>query len=156
VDILVANAGAQKDAGIADMTLDDWREVIELNLTGQFLCCREAVRRFRAQDRTGRPFRSAGAIISMSSVHERIPWVGHINYAAAKGGVRMLVQTLAQEVAGDRIRVNAVAPGTIRRPINKKAWEYRCGAEEAARARPIWPDRRARGRRGGSLLACLG
>jgi glucose 1-dehydrogenase len=48
VDILVANAGAQKDAGIVDMTLDDWREVIELDLTGQFLCCREAVRRFRA------------------------------------------------------------------------------------------------------------
>jgi glucose 1-dehydrogenase len=123
VDILVANARAQKDAGIADMTLDEWREVIELDLTGQFLCCREAVRRFRAQDRAGRPFRSAGAIISMSSVHERIPWAGHINYAAAKGGVRMLVQTLAQEVAVDRIRVNAVAPGAIRTPINKKAWD---------------------------------
>jgi NAD(P)-dependent dehydrogenase (short-subunit alcohol dehydrogenase family) len=59
VDILVANAGARKDAGIADMTLDDWREVIELDLTGQFLCCREAVWRFRAQDSADRPFRSA-------------------------------------------------------------------------------------------------
>ena len=123
VDILVANAGAQKDAGIADMTLDDWREVIDLDLTGQFLCCREAVRRFRVQDRAARPFRAAGSIVSMSSVHERIPWAGHINYAAAKGGVRMLVQTLAQEVAADRIRVNAVAPGAIRTPINKRAWD---------------------------------
>jgi glucose 1-dehydrogenase len=123
VDILVANAGAQKDAGIADMTLDDWRQVIELDLTGQFLCCREAVRPFRVQDSAGRPFRAAGTILSMSSVHERIAWAGHINYAAAKGGARMLVQTLAQEVAGDRIRVNAVAPGAIRSPINKESWD---------------------------------
>ena len=105
------------------MTLDDWREVIDLDLTGQFLCCREAVRRFRVQDRAARPFRAAGSIVSMSSVHERIPWAGHINYAAAKGGVRMLVQTLAQEVAAERIRVNAVAPGAIRTPINKRAWD---------------------------------
>jgi glucose 1-dehydrogenase len=124
VDILVANPAAQKDAGIADMTLDDWREVIELDLTGQFLCCREAVRRFRTQ-KTGPAGRSraASAIISMGSVHARIPWAGHINYAAAKGGVRMLVQTLAREVGADRIRVNAVAPGAIRTPINKKAWD---------------------------------
>jgi glucose 1-dehydrogenase len=105
------------------MTLDDWREVIELDLTDQFLCCRETVRRFRAQGSAGRPFRSAGSIISMSSVYERIPGAGHINYSAAKGGVRMLAQTLAQEVAADRIRVNAVAPGAVRTPINKKAWD---------------------------------
>ena len=123
IDIVVANAGAQKDAAVADMTLDQWREVIDLDLTGQFLCCREAVRRFRTQDKAGRPFRAAGTIVSMSSVHDRIPWAGHINYASAKGGVRMLVQTLAQEVAADRIRVNAIAPGAIRTPINKKAWD---------------------------------
>lgn len=122
VDILVANAGAQKDAPVAEMTLEQWRAVIDLDLTGQFLCCREAIRRFRQQGESGRPFRAAGAIVSMSSVHDTIPWAGHVNYAASKGGVGMMVRTLAQEVAPDRIRVNAVAPGAIRTPINEDVW----------------------------------
>jgi len=123
IDVLVANSGLQKDAPVAEMTLEDWKAVLDVDLTGQFLCCREAVRRFRNQGRSGCPSRSAGAIVSMSSVHDRIPWAGHINYAASKGGVRMMVETLAQEVASDGIRVNAVAPGAIRTPINKAAWE---------------------------------
>lgn len=122
IDVLVANSGIQKDAAIADMTLEDWQTVMSVDLTGQFLCSREAIRRFRAQDAGGRPGRAAGAIVSMSSVHEVIPWAGHVNYAAAKGGIRMLVRTLAQEVAADRIRVNAIAPGAIRTPINEDAW----------------------------------
>jgi glucose 1-dehydrogenase len=123
IDVLVANSGLQKDAPVADMTLDDWNAVLDVDLTGQFLCCREAIRRFRTQGKGGRPSRSAGVIVSMSSVHDRIPWAGHVNYAASKGGVRMMVQTLAQEVASDGIRVNAVAPGAIRTPINKAAWD---------------------------------
>jgi glucose 1-dehydrogenase len=136
VDIVIANAGLQKDAPFADMTLDDWRTVMNVDLTGQFLCCREAVRRFRLQDPAGRPARAAGSIISMSSVHERIPWAGHVNYAAAKGGIRMLVQSLAQEVAEDGIRVNGIAPGAIRTPINKEAWETPEALEKLLRLVP--------------------
>lgn len=122
VDVVVANSGAQKDAPVGEMSLEDWRAVIDLDLTGQFLCCREAVRRFRLQEQAGRPFRAAGCIVSMSSVHDRIPWATHVNYAAAKGGARMMMQTLAQEVAPEGIRVNAIAPGAIRTAINKDAW----------------------------------
>jgi glucose 1-dehydrogenase len=122
VDILVANSGIQQDAKIADMTLDQWRAVIDLNLTGQFLCARAAIRRFRAQGNRGLG-RAIGKILCMSSVHDRIPWAGHVNYAASKGGVDMLMRTLAQEVAGDKIRVNAIAPGAIRTPINAAATE---------------------------------
>ena len=123
IDVLVANSGVQKDAAFAEMTLEDWRTVMDVDLAGQFLCCREAIRRFRTQSEVGRPARAAGTIVSMSSVHERIPWAGHVNYCAAKGGARMLVQSLAQEVASDRIRVNAIAPGAIKTPINKAAWD---------------------------------
>lgn len=135
VDVLVANSGVQQDALVADMSLDDWRRVIDLNLTGQFLCMREAVRRFRAQ--TGpHPARSTGTIVAMSSVHEVIPWAGHSNYAAAKGGVRMLVRSLAQELAPERIRVNAIAPGAIRTPINRQAWDSDAALEKLLRLIP--------------------
>ncbi len=123
LDALVANSGLQKDAPIAKMTLADWHAVMDVDLTGQFLCCREAIAIFRAQGEAARPARARGSIVCMSSVHEIIPWAGHVNYAAAKGGVRMLMQSLAQEVAPDGIRVNAVAPGAIRTPINREAWD---------------------------------
>lgn len=121
LDILVANAGVQHDAMIGEMTLEQWRGALDVDLTGAFLCAQAAVQAFRAQPASGR--RCKGAILFVSSVHQRIPWAGHVNYAAAKGGVKLLMESLAQEVAPERIRVNAVAPGAIRTEINRPAWE---------------------------------
>lgn len=121
VDILVANSGVQRDAPIGEMTLDQWNAVINTNLTGQFLCARAAVQQFRKQGRVPEAGRALGKIIHMSSVHQVIPWAGHANYAASKGGVDLFMRTLAQEVAGERIRVNAIAPGAIATAINEDA-----------------------------------
>jgi len=122
VDIMVNNAGLQKDARFEDMTLADWQFVLDVNLTGQFLCSREAVREFKRRGIRREVSCAAGKIICMSSVHDIIPWAGHVNYAASKGGVAMMMKSLAQEVAPYRIRVNSVSPGAIRTPINLSAW----------------------------------
>jgi glucose 1-dehydrogenase len=123
IDILVNNAGLQKDAAFADMTLDQWNFVLGVNLTGQFLCAREAVREFLRRGVRPEVSCAAGKIICMSSVHEVIPWAGHANYAASKGGIMLLMKSLAQEVAPHRIRVNSIGPGAIKTPINKSAWD---------------------------------
>ncbi|MET9901230.1 SDR family oxidoreductase [Streptomyces sp. NPDC006446] len=123
IDILVANAGLQRDASVTEMTLAQWHKVIDVNLTGQFLCAREATKEFLRRGVVPEVSRSAGKIVCMSSVHQIIPWSGHLNYAASKGGVLMLMQTLAQELGPHGIRVNAVAPGAIKTPINRSAWE---------------------------------
>jgi glucose 1-dehydrogenase len=139
VDILVNNAGLQRDAPIADMSLTEWNLVLSVNLTGQFLCAREAVREFRRRGIRADVSVSAGKIICMSSVHEVIPWAGHANYAASKGGVSLLMKTLAQELAPHRIRVNSIAPGAVRTPINRAAWER---PEALERLLPLIPYRR--------------
>lgn len=123
IDILVNNAGIQSDAAFDDMTLEQWNKVLGINLTGQFLCAREAIREFKRRGVVREISCAAGKIISMSSVHEVIPWAGHVNYAASKGGVMLMNKSLAQEVAPYRIRVNSVCPGAIRTPINRDAWE---------------------------------
>ncbi|MGW2692870.1 SDR family oxidoreductase [Streptomyces sp. NPDC001296] len=123
VDILVANAGLQRDARLTDMTLAQWQKVLDVNLTGQFLCAREVTKEFLRRGVVPEVSSSAGKIICMSSVHQVIPWAGHVNYAASKGGVQMLMETMAQELAPQRIRVNGVAPGAIRTPINRSAWD---------------------------------
>jgi len=122
IDILVSNAGLQKDARLEEMTLFQWNTVIGVNLTGQFLCARAAVREFKRRGVVKEVSVAAGKIICMSSVHETIPWAGHVNYAASKGGVMLMMKSIAQEVAPFRIRVNSICPGAIRTPINTDAW----------------------------------
>ena len=121
--IVVSNAGLQRDAPFDQMTLEQWNTVIGVNLTGQFLCAREAARIFKSRGVVEDVSLAAGKIVCMSSVHQEIPWAGHANYAASKGGVMLLMKSIAQELAPYRIRVNSIAPGAIRTPINTAAWE---------------------------------
>jgi glucose 1-dehydrogenase len=139
IDILVANAGLQRDAAFREMTLEQWNTVIGINLTGQFLCAREALREFLRRGVVEGVSCAAGKIICMSSVHQEIPWAGHANYATSKGGIMMMMRSLAQEVAPHRIRVNSIAPGAIRTPINTAAWET---PEAYARLMELVPYRR--------------
>ena len=120
--ISVSNAGLQRDATLDKMTLEQWNTVIGVNLTGQFLCNRAAAREFRRRGVDKAVSVAAGKIICMSSVHQQIPWAGHVNYASSKGGIMMMMQSMAQELAPDMIRVNSIAPGAIRTPINTEAW----------------------------------
>jgi glucose 1-dehydrogenase len=127
LDILVSNAGLQKDSAFLDMTLEQWQKVIDVNLTGQFLCCREAARIFVSQEKAkasevSHSELSIGKIVLMSSVHDIIPWAGHVNYAASKGGIMMFMKSISQELAHHKIRVNSVSPGAIKTTINKEVW----------------------------------
>ena len=123
VDILVSNAGLQRDAPFHEMTVAQWDQVMNVNLRGAFLCSREAVREFLRRGVRPGVSVAAGKIIFISSVHDVIPWAGHVNYAASKGGLTLLMKSLAQEVAERRIRVNSISPGAIRTPINTAAWQ---------------------------------
>jgi glucose 1-dehydrogenase len=123
IDILVNNAGIQRDVPFVDTALDDWQLVIDVNLTGQFLCAREAAREFLRRGMQPQLSCALGKIICMSSVHDVIPWAGHVNYATSKGGLSMFMKSVAQELAHMKIRVNAISPGAIRTPINRAAWE---------------------------------
>lgn len=123
VDILVNNAGLQRDAKFTEMTLEQWNFVLGVNLTGQFLCAREAIKEFLRRGPDEKRSKATGKIICMSSVHEVIPWAGHANYAASKGGIMMMMKTIAQEFAPRKIRINSIAPGAIATPINHDAWD---------------------------------
>jgi glucose 1-dehydrogenase len=123
IDILVNNAGLQEDAPFEELTLAQWNKVISVNLTGQFLCAREAVREFKRRGVRSEVSCATGKVICISSVHQVIPWAGHVNYAASKGGVMLMMKSIAQEVAPYRIRVNSICPGAIRTPINMQAWD---------------------------------
>ncbi|MEQ5789244.1 glucose 1-dehydrogenase [Erythrobacter sp. NFXS35] len=135
IDILVANAGIQIDAPALELEAKDWRKVLDVNLTGQFLVAKAAARQFVEQG-VNENRRSAGVIVCMSSVHDVVPWAGHVNYAAAKGGVDMLMKTLAQELGRHRIRVVGIAPGAIKTDINREAWS---DEERASQLRELIP-----------------
>lgn len=123
--ILVNNAGVQHDAPFEQMSIKQWNRALDANLTGQFLCAQQAVRLFELRAGAG-PKGDSGAlgkIICMSSVHQSIPWAGQANHAAAKAGVRLLMETLAQELGPRKIRVNAVAPGAICTANGSSVWE---------------------------------
>jgi glucose 1-dehydrogenase len=122
IDILVNNAGLQRDSKFVDMTIEQWNTVIGINLTGQFLCSREAAKEFIKRGVVERRSKAAGKIICMSSVHEVIPWGGHVNYATSKGGVMMMMKSMAQELAPHKIRVMSIGPGAIQTHINQSAW----------------------------------
>ena len=136
VDILVNNAGLQQDAPFHELTLAQWNKVLAVNLTGQFLCAREAVREFMRRGVRPEVSCSAGKILCISSVHEVIPWAGHVNYATSKGGVMLMMKSLAQEVAPYRIRVNSICPGAIRTPINMQAWDTAVAYKELLKLIP--------------------
>lgn len=126
--ILINNSGIQKDAPFLEMTLKEWQQVLDVNLTGQFLCAREAAKEFVRRGPQPEISKALGKIICMSSVHEAIPWAGHVNYATSKGGIMLLMKSIAQELAPKKIRVNSIGPGAIKTPINQDAW----GTPEAA------------------------
>ena len=122
IDICVPNAGLQRDASLVDMTMAQWQFVMDVNLTGQFLCCREAVKEFVRRGPRPEVSKATGKIICMSSVHEVIPWATHVNYATSKGGIMLMMKSIAQEVGKHQIRVNSIGPGAIKTPINTAAW----------------------------------
>jgi glucose 1-dehydrogenase len=111
VDLLVNNAGIEKQIALVDMRLSDWDAVLKTNLTGAFLCLREAAKLMVAG--------TGGVVVNMSSVHEFIPWPGFAHYCASKGGMKLLMETAARELADKKIRVLNIAPGAIATPINK-------------------------------------
>ncbi len=122
IDILINNAGIQKDSAFTEMSLANFQKVLEVNLIGQFLCAREAAKEFIRRGPVPERSVATGKIICMSSVHQTIPWAGHVNYATSKGGIMMMMESIAQELAPQKIRVNSIAPGAIQTPINTSAW----------------------------------
>ena len=125
---VVVNAGLQADADVVEMSLEQWRRVMKVDLDGAFLTARAFLRQTEGRQ-TPRGARARGAIVFVTSVHQFIPWAGHANYAAAKAGVEMFMASLAQEQAARGVRVNAVAPGAIETPINEEVW-----SDDASRA----------------------
>lgn len=136
VDVCVANAGVQKDYPLHEMPLAAWQKVIDVNLTGQFLVAKQAIIEFLKRGMREGVSKSLGKIIHISSVHEEIPWAGHANYAASKGGLLMLMESICQEYANQKIRCNSIAPGAIKTDINKAVWSSKKGMDDLLKLIP--------------------
>lgn len=136
VDICIPNSGIQIDHPLHTMPLEAWNKVLDVNLTGQFLCAREAICEFLKRGMRKTVSNSLGKIIHISSVHEKIPWAGHANYAASKGGLYMLMQSICQEYAPQKIRCNSIAPGAIKTDINKEVWGTKEGLDNMLKLIP--------------------
>ena len=113
IDVVVCNAGVESPSPLVEMSLEQWSSVIDVNLTGVFLCSREAARGMIAAG-------GGGVIVGITSVHDRMPWAGFSHYSASKGGQKLFLESIAKELAPHRIRVVAVAPGAIATPINEE------------------------------------
>lgn len=137
LDILVANAGIQQDSAFLEMSPEQWQKVLDVNLNGQFFCAQQAARIFVKQGVDDSISNSAGKIVHVSSVHDKIPWPGHVNYAVSKAGISMLMKTVAMELGPKSIRINAVSPGAIKTDINREVWEDEKRAEELKKLIPI-------------------
>lgn len=135
IDILINNAGIQADSSFLNMSFKEWTKVIEVNLSSQFLCAREAARHFLLRGKK-QGERAIGNIICVSSVHELIPWAGHVNYAASKGGIMQLMKSIAQELGEQKIRINSIAPGAIKTPINEEVWSDKAKMKELLKLIP--------------------
>lgn len=120
--ILVSNAGIQKDKAFTEMDFEDWDQVIKTNLYGAFLSSQAAAKVFLKQGIDKEVSKAAGKIIFISSVHDIIPWAGRVNYTSSKGGLKMMMESIAQELAPHQIRVNNVSPGAIKTSINEEEW----------------------------------
>lgn len=136
VDICIPNAGLQKDYPLHEMPLSAWQQVIDVNLTGQFLCSKAAINEFLKRGMRPEVSNSLGKIIHVSSVHEIIPWSGHANYAASKGGLKMLMESICQGYAPKKIRCNSIAPGATKTAINKEVWDTKEGLEKILKLVP--------------------
>lgn len=128
--LLVSNAGIQKDKAFTEMSFEDWDQVMQTNLYGAFLTSQTAAKAFLAQGIDEKVSKAAGKIIFISSVHDIIPWAGRVNYATTKGGLKMMMESIAQELAPHRIRVNNVSPGAIKTPINEHEWKDKEGLKK--------------------------
>lgn len=131
IDVLVNNAGIQQDVPFEDTTTEEWYKIIGVDLTGPFVCSREAVKHMENQDPKG------GCIINISSVHQRIPKPHYIPYATSKAGVEMMTKTMALELAKDNIRVNLVAPGAIQTDMNIELEENNTELQKVLKQIPI-------------------
>src|SRR5947207_8033667 len=130
LDILVNNAGIEHEYKFVDLPLEKWQKVIDVDLTGAFLCAQRAVRLMLESEKDC-------SIINITSVHQIIPWVGYVDYCVAKAGLDMLTKTLALELADSKIRINSIAPGAIKTPINKKVWSDPQGLKDLLKKIPV-------------------